>query len=95
MAEVHQAPAGGKGGDPRAPTTKLSLLSFRDPDAVRAWLTHLRAQIEDVVAAGDDATRAPGERRLGRAAAREAIEVGRRALEHLLAAADRAVAPQE
>ena len=63
MAEVHQAPQEGKGGDPLAPTTKLSMLSFRDPDAMRAWVTHLRAQIEDVVAAGEDATRPPGERR--------------------------------
>lgn len=94
MAEVHQAPAGGKGGDPRA-LAKMSLLSFRDPEAIRAWVTHLRAQIEDVVAAGEDATRPLGERRLGRAAAREAIEVARRALEHLLAAADRAAAPRE
>lgn len=64
MAEVHQAPAGGKGGDPPAPA-KVNMLSFADPEAVRVWLAHLRAQIEDAVAAGEDATRPPGQRRLG------------------------------
>jgi hypothetical protein len=88
MTEVHQAPAGGKGGDlPAAYATKT--LDFADREAVRAWLAHLRAQIEDVVATGEDATRPPDQRRLGRAAARQGIEEARRALEQLLAAAER------
>lgn len=80
MTELHQAAAGGKGADP---------LDFSDREAVRAWLTELRMQIDEVVAAGEDATRPPGERALGRAAARRAILEARTALGQILSAAER------
>ena len=54
---------------------------------MRAWLAHLRTQIEDLAGAVEDATRPPGQRLLGRAAAREVIEEARWALDQLLAAA--------
>ena len=80
MTEVHQAAAGGKGA---------VALDFSDREAVRAWLTELRTQIDEVVAAGEDATRPPGERALGRATARGAILAARNALGQMLAAAER------
>ena len=87
MPEVHQAAARGKGGDLPA-VGDMNALDFGDPEAMRSWLARLRAQIEDVVAAGEDATRPPGQRRLGRAAARRVIKEARRALEQLLEAAE-------
>ena len=88
MAEVHQPPTGGKGGD--LPTAAaIPALDFGDPEAVRAWLARLRAQIEDAVTVGEDATRPPGRRRLGRAAAREIVEAAGHALGDLLATGDR------
>lgn len=147
MAEVHQAPAGGKGGDlpsalrrlrhfveaahalrdgwsaelegPTYPRTLPTLsglaqelhawlaeaeaaaerragdvpaLDLTDREIARAWLADLRAQIDDVMAAGEDATRPPGRRALGRAVARNAITEGRHALTRLLAAAERGLA---
>jgi hypothetical protein len=86
MPEVHQAATRGKGRDlPAAITGKA--LDFSDPEAMRAWLAHLRAQIEDLGGAAEDATRPPGRRLLGRAAARGVIEEARWALEQLLEAA--------
>src|SRR5262245_23039411 len=45
-------------------------LDFSDAAALRDWLRKLRSDIDDALAAGDDATRPPGERSLGRAMAR-------------------------
>lgn len=153
MAEVHQAPSGGKGGDPPAvlralrrfvaaahglrdawsselegPTYPRALPSFGglvreldvwldeaeariaaaiagagevqpldldDREAVRAWLADLRAQVDDVVAAGEDATRPPARRMLGRPMARHTILEARHALGQLLAAADRAMGERD
>lgn len=86
MPELHQAPARGKGRDLPAATTGKPL-DFGDPEAMRAWLAHLRAQIEDLAGAAEDATRPPGKRMLGRAAARGVVEEARWALEQLPEAA--------
>jgi hypothetical protein len=56
---------------------------------VRAWLGDLATQIEDVVAAAEDATRPPGRRLLGRAMARSTILETRRVLRQLVRAAQR------
>jgi len=85
MDEVHEAPPGGKGGDPPA------RLDFTDRDAVRAWLAELRTQIDDAVEAGEDATRPLGQRALGRPTARRAILEARRSIRALLAVAERGV----
>jgi len=86
MPEVHQARARGKGRDLPA-ALRCKALDFGDPEAMRAWLAHLRAQIEDLGGAAEDATRPPGQRLLGRAAARGVIEEARWALDQLLSAA--------
>lgn len=82
MPEVHQAPPGGKGGDPPA------ALDFTDSAAVRAWLADLRTQIDDALAAAEDATRPLGQRELGRRAARRSIREAERAIGQLFAVAD-------
>lgn len=81
MSEVHQPPAGSKGP---APSVDLA-----DPDAARAWLSDLRTQVEDLAAAGEDATRPLGRRVLGRPTARSEILEARRALRQLLDIAER------
>ena len=83
MPEVHQAPSGGKGGDPPA------ALDLTNPAAVRAWLVELRTQVDDLFAAGEDATRALGRRALGRPTARAAIREAHRKIEQLVAVAER------
>lgn len=74
---------------PAAPTVEVRPLDLTDPAATRAWLADLRTQIDDAVAAGEDATRPPGRRLLGRPMARSAIVEARHALDQLLAAAER------
>ena len=49
------------------------VVDLSDPEMVRRWAADLREQVDDAVAAGLDATAAPGQRRLGRALAREQI----------------------
>jgi hypothetical protein len=66
-------------------------LVLTDPAMMRAWLTDLRAQIGDALAAGEDATRRPSGRRLGRRTARRTLQEASRAVEQLLAVADRSV----
>lgn len=145
MAEVHQAPAGGKGGDPPAAVRCLQRLveaahALRDAwseeldgatyprslpsfgglvreldvwladaeargaplaeeapvpaidlaqrEVARAWLADLRVQIDDALAAGEDATRPSEQRTLGRVTARGKIGEARHALGRLLAVAE-------
>jgi hypothetical protein len=64
-------------------------VDFSEPDQVRLWLKALRVQVEDAVSAGDDATRPPGKRGLGRLAARRIALESRHALLQLLEAAER------
>jgi hypothetical protein len=87
MPEVLQPPAGGKGrGAPAA-------LNFADAEAVRAWLADVQSQIDDLHAAGEDATRALGRRALGRPTARAAIQDAYRALRTAMESAERGLAP--
>jgi hypothetical protein len=66
-------------------------LNFADPAAVQRWLKELRAQVEDAVAAGEDATRPFGKRGLGRLMARRMVIEARHALLELLQAAERGI----
>jgi hypothetical protein len=67
-------------------------LDLADPAMVRAWLAALRTQVADALAAGEDATRRPSRRRLGRQTARRTLQEASRAVEQLLEVADRGVA---
>jgi hypothetical protein len=51
----------------------VSRLDFTDGPAVAAWLADLGAQVADLYAAAEDATRPPGARELGRRGARRAV----------------------
>jgi hypothetical protein len=56
-------------------------LDWTNPAAVAAWATSLRATVDDALAAGLDATDAPGRRMLGRRAAREQLLNAKRSID--------------
>jgi hypothetical protein len=71
---------------------EIKPLNVTDPAALRAWLAELRIQVDDAVAAGEDATRPPGQRDLGRAMARRKLLAARGAIQQLIEAAERGAA---
>ncbi len=66
-------------------------LDLTNPAVFRAWLDDLRLQLDDALAAGDDATRPPDQRDLGRRAARRLLFGARASIAALLASAERAL----
>ena len=86
MTNVPKAPARAK--SPR-PFEGRAALPWEDPAEIRAWLGALREQIDDLAAAGEDATRRLAERVLSRVEARRRIEAAGQAVEALLEAAAR------
>lgn len=72
--------------------SNVAPLDFADAKALRIWLDHLHSDIHDAIAAGDDATRPPSQRDLGRTTARAHILESRHTLRHLLEAAERGMA---
>lgn len=72
----------------------IAPLDFDEPAQVRTWLKDVDTQIEDVFAAGEDATRPPGKRTLGRPLARMKIMEARRSLRELMFAARKGMDPQ-
>jgi hypothetical protein len=73
---------------PYVEPTDIKPLNVADPAAVRAWIEEVRAQIEDALAAGEDATRPLRERGLGRSTSRRMVIEARMALQQLFQAAD-------
>jgi hypothetical protein len=57
----------------RTPEALPPQLDWRDAAAVAAWARDVHTQAQDGLAAGADATLAPGQRELGRKAARRII----------------------
>jgi hypothetical protein len=74
-------------------TSVVAPLRVSDPGELCTWLDSLQSGIDDAIAAGDDATRPPSQRALGRTMARQKILESRHALRQLLEAARRGVAP--
>ena len=63
-------------------------VDLSDPKARRAWMIALRTQLDDVMAAGEDATRPTDRRSLGLPTARRTLLEAQRAIQLLLEAAD-------
>ena len=78
-ASVHAPSAQGAASPPP--------LDLGDPLAARTWLLSLRETLRDATSAGEDQTRPPGRRRLGRATARETIAEASEAAEAAIATA--------
>jgi hypothetical protein len=93
MSDTNHRPRGGQGSDRSVACEHLDLppVNFADRAAVRSWLKEVRAQVEDAVAAGEDATRPLGERALGRLTTRRMVIESRHALLQLLEAGERGV----
>ncbi len=68
-------------------------LDLADPAVLRAWLADLRLQLDNAVGAGEDATRPPAERDLGRRTARRLLLGARASIASLLLSAERALPP--
>ena len=85
-ASVH-APSAQGGASPPPPPPPPPPLDLGDPIAARTWLLSLRETLRDATSAGEDQTRPPGRRRLGRATARETIAEASEAAEAMLALA--------
>jgi hypothetical protein len=68
-----------------------SEVDWSDPADVRLWIQALRVQVQDLVAAGDDATRAPKHRILSRAESRRRVHLADRAAEALLSAGEKSL----
>jgi hypothetical protein len=63
------------------------IVDLADPAARAAWLATMRTDAEDLITAALDATAPPGERMLGRRAAREHVTDAARGLRDALDAA--------
>ena len=66
-------------------------VDWSDPTDVRLWIQAIRVQVQDLVAAGDDATRAPRRRILSRAESRRRVLLADRAAEALLSAGEKSL----
>jgi vacuolar-type H+-ATPase subunit H len=69
----------------------LSTLRFDDHERVAAWLKSLREQIDDGLAAGEDATRRIRRRVLSRAEARRKLRAATAGIDELMEMAERAL----
>ena len=69
----------------------MSEVDWTDPADVRLWIAALRVQVQDLVAAGDDATRHPKRRILSRAESRRRVHHADRAAEALLSAGEKSL----
>ena len=68
-----------------------SEVDWSDATDIRLWIQALRVQVQDLVAAGDDATREPKRRILSRAESRRRVNLADRAAEALLAAGEKSL----
>jgi hypothetical protein len=90
MTILSKALEGGQGTAPSsAPAARP--LRWDDPLVMRQWLIQLRAQALDVVAIGEDATKAPRKRFFSRHEARRQLRKAERSLLALLYAAEQAL----
>ena len=69
----------------------MSAVDWSDAADIRLWIVALRVNIQDLAAAGDDATRHPKKRILSRAESRRRVLLADRAAEALLAAGEKSL----
>ena len=90
MTTLSKATEGGQGTAPSS-TSEARPLRWDDPIVMRQWLTLLRAQALDAIAAGEDATRTPRKRFFSRFEARRQLHKAEESLLALLQAAEQAL----
>ena len=84
MSAVRRSARSGQRSAPSSSPPPAIRLDRGDPAAVGSWLRDVHTQARDVAEAGKDATRPPGQRELGRRAARRIITQASRKLTDLL-----------
>ena len=70
MTHLHARASGANSPDQTAAAAQRRAVQWDDPADIKLWLCALRGQIEDVIAAAEDATRRQSDRVLSRAEAR-------------------------
>jgi len=81
-------------GDDNGPASgrfPVNSLRLDDPERVAAWLKDLREQIDNALAAGEDATRRFHRRVLSRAEARRKLRAANASIDELMEMAERAL----
>ena len=102
MTAVHHAPSSGKrGGTPtlrRPPRPALDAkparreaVHWNDPEDIKLWIVALRGEIDDVIAACEDATRPQADRVLSRAETRRRLLAAETQIARLLDAGERSL----
>lgn len=102
MTALHHAPPSGKrGGTPSArrpprPITddnpaRRDAVHWNDPADIKLWISALRGQIDDVIAACEDATRPQADRVLSRAETRRRLLAAETQIARLLDAGERSL----
>ncbi len=102
MTAVHHAPASGKrGGTPsarpalspavEAKPARRDAVHWNDPADIKLWIFVLRGEIDDVIAACEDATRPQADRVLSRAETRRRLLAAETQLARLLDAGERSL----
>lgn len=76
---------------PKSGRVLVDSLRWEDPNRVRTWLKTLREQIDNALAAGEDATRQPRRRVLSRAEARRKLRAASTSIDDLFEVAERAL----
>lgn len=88
MAHLHARASGANSPDQPAAPERRTAVQWDDPADITLWLCALRGQIEDVIAAAEDATRRQSDRVLSRAEARRKLLAAETQIARLLDAGE-------
>ena len=88
MTHLHARASGANSPDQPAAPERRHAVQWDDPADVKLWLFALRAQIDDVIAAAEDATRRQSDRVLSRAEARRKLLAAETQIARLLDAGE-------
>ncbi len=88
MSHLHARASGANSPDQPAAPARRNAVNWDEPTDVRLWIFTLRGEIDDAVAAGEDATRRPADRVLSRAEARRKLLTAEAQITSLLDSAE-------
>lgn len=91
MSRLHARASGANPSDQPAAPTRRDAVQWDDPADIKLWIFALRGEIDDVVAACEDATRRYTDRVLSRAEARRKLLAAETQIAHLLDAGERSL----
>jgi hypothetical protein len=91
MSPVHVRASRANSPDQAAASAPRNAVHWDDPADIALWIVALRGEIDDALAAGEDATRLKGDRVLSRAEARRKLLAAEAQIETLLDAGERSL----